>query len=136
MDIDYEELLATAKRAAREAGILAQELQNKTVPKKWKGRRDVVNSNILKVQDHIIENILSDYPDHAILSEELEDTPDPESEFLWTVDPIDGSLNYVRGIPFYAIAIGFRHQGTHRIGVVYDPNRDELFHGLTILSGA
>lgn len=82
------------------------------------------------MQDLIIENILSDYPDHAILSEELEEVPDPDSEFLWTVDPIDGSLNYIRGIPFYAITIGFRHKGVHRIGVVYDPNRDELFHAI------
>lgn len=130
MDIDLDKLLETAKKAAREAGALALELRRKTVPKKWKGKRDVVNSNIIKVQDLIIETILGDYPDHAILSEELEEAPNPDSEFLWTVDPIDGSLNYVRGIPFYSIAIGFRHQGTHRVGVVYDPNRDELFHGI------
>lgn len=130
MDLDLEKILGTAKRATREAGALALELQSKTVPTIWKGNRDVYNSNIIKVQDLIIEIILNDYPDHAILSEELKDVPDPDSEFLWTIDPIDGSLNYVSGIPFYAIVIGFQHKGTHRVCVVYDPNRDELFHAI------
>ena len=128
--MDENRLLETATRAAREAGQLALAQLGDPGRVTWKGARDVVTPGILKAQDRILEIIRQEFPGQAILSEELAETPDPQAESLWIVDPLDGSLNYMRGIPFFSISIGFRHNGLHRLGVVYDPCRDELFHAV------
>lgn len=130
--MDQEWLLETAIRAAREGGQLAMEGLGRPGNVKWKGSQDVVTASTLKVQERILEIIHQEFPDHdhAVLSEELDEAPDPDAESLWIIDPIDGSLNYMKGIPFFAIAIGFRQKGIYRLGVVYDPCRDELFHAL------
>jgi myo-inositol-1(or 4)-monophosphatase len=130
--MDQERLLETAVRAAREGGQLALEGLGRPGNIKWKGSQDVVTASTLAVQERILEVIRREFPDpdHAILSEELDEAPDLDAELLWIIDPIDGSLNYMKGIPFFAIAIGFRQKGIYRMGVVYDPCRDELFHAL------
>jgi len=128
--MDYDQVLDTAIRAAREGGRLALEGLNKPGPIKWKGGRDIVTPSILEAQTRITETIRAGFPDHPILSEESDATPDLRSESMWFVDPLDGSLNYMKGIPLFSVSVGFRHKGLHRVGVVYDPNRDELFHAV------
>lgn len=130
--MDQKRLLETAVRAAREGGQLALEGLGRPGNVKWKGSQDVVTASTLAVQARILEVIRQEFPDHdhAVLSEELDEAPDPDAELLWIIDPIDGSLNYMKGIPFFAIAIGFRQKGIYRLGVVYDPCRDELFQAL------
>ena len=128
--MDEDQLLETATRAVREGGRLALERLGNPGRVNWKGSRDVVTPGTLQAQERILEIIRQEFPDHAILSEELAEAPDPNAELLWIVDPIDGSLNYVRGIPFFAVAVGFRQKGAYQVGVVYDPCRDELFHAV------
>jgi myo-inositol-1(or 4)-monophosphatase len=128
--MDEDRLLETATRAARAAGQVALQGLGKPGRITWKGYKDIVTPNMLQAQEQIIETIRQDYPDHALLSEELAETPDPQAESLWIIDPVDGSLNYMKGIPVFAVAIGFRHKGIYRLGVVYDPCRDELFHAI------
>lgn len=77
------------------------------------------------------------YPDHVILGEEsVEPGPDAsiraleklqDEEFLWIIDPIDGTTNFVHGFPFFCVSIALAHRGEIVAGVVYDPLRDELF---------
>lgn len=126
--MNEEHLLETAIRAAQEGGQLALEHLGQPGRVKWKGAQDVVTAGTLVVQERIVQIIHQEFPEHAILSEELDERPDPEAESLWIIDPIDGSLNYMQGIPFFAVAVGFRHKNVYRVGVVYDPGRDELFH--------
>lgn len=128
--MDQAQLLDTAIRAAREGGQQALEHYRKRGRITWKGNRDVVTAGTLAAQSRILEIIRAEFPEHAILSEELDEVPDPDAETLWIIDPIDGSLNYIRGLPFFAVAVGFRDKGLHRFGVVYDPLRDELFHAV------
>lgn len=128
--MDEDGLLETATRAARAAGQVALQGLGKPGRITWKGYQDIVTPNMLQAQEQIIEAIRHDYPDHAILSEELAEAPDPQAESLWIIDPVDGSLNYMKGIPLFAVAIGFRQKGIYRLGVVYDPCRDELFHAI------
>lgn len=128
--MDQERLLETAIYAAREGGQLALEGLGRAGPVKWKRSQDVVTPTTMAVQARIVEIIRQEFPEHAILSEELAEAPDPEAEFLWIIDPIDGSLNYIQGIPFFAVAIGLRQKNIYRLGVVYDPCRDELFQAL------
>lgn len=74
----------------------------------------------------IVAAIRERYPDHAILAEEGHGV-EQASEYLWVVDPLDGTVNYAHGFPIFAVSIAVRHHGETIIGVVYDPLRDELF---------
>jgi myo-inositol-1(or 4)-monophosphatase len=81
--------------------------------------------------------ILTHFPHHSILGEEgVEPGPAAsekavaelkDEEYLWIVDPLDGTTNFVHGFPFYAVSIALAHRGEVIVGVVYDPSRDELF---------
>jgi myo-inositol-1(or 4)-monophosphatase len=128
--MDQDRLLETAVRAARKGGQIALEGLGRPGPIQWKGAQDVRTPTTLAVQEAIIEIIRQEFPEHAILSEELAEQPDPQAEFLWIIDPIDGSLNYIKGIPFFAVSIGLRQKNIYRLGVIYDPCRDELFQAL------
>ncbi len=105
---------------------------------KWKGDRDVVSEASLQVQEAIVSTLLAEFPHSEILAEEgPEDAPLPvDAEHLWIVDPICGSLNFVQGIPYFAVSIALRSEGSIRAGVVYDPCHDELFEATTEASAA
>ena len=83
----------------------------------------------MAVQDAIREVIFSACPEDAFLGEEgpQDEVLPVAAERLWIVDPIDGSSNYLRGLPCFAISIGYRDANGFRVGVVLDPSRDELF---------
>ena len=99
----------------------------------WKGPRDVTSEAALEVQEAITATLLAEFPDAAVFAEEgPEDAPIPvDAEHLWIVDPICGSLNYVQGIPHFAVSIALRTAGTIRVGVVYNPCTGELFEATT-----
>jgi myo-inositol-1(or 4)-monophosphatase len=91
-----------------------------------------------KGSEKLIRNlIMTHFPDHSILGEEgVEPGPEAsakalqamsEEEYLWIVDPIDGTTNFVHGFPFFSVSIALAHKGEIIVGVVYDPSRDELF---------
>ncbi|WP_408015078.1 inositol monophosphatase family protein [Saccharibacillus alkalitolerans] len=81
--------------------------------------------------------ILTHFPDHAILGEESVEPGEEASiralseaqdeEYLWIIDPIDGTTNFVHGFPFYSVSIALAHNGEVILGVIYDPSRDEMF---------
>jgi myo-inositol-1(or 4)-monophosphatase len=124
-----EDTLEVAIRAARTGGQVALARLGKTDYQRWKGHRDVVSGATLEVQDAILTVLKAETPDFGILAEEgPEDEPVPlDAENLWIVDPICGSLNYVQGIPYFAVSIALRANGAIRVGAVYDPCRDEMF---------
>ncbi len=122
----------TAKTAARRAGqtLLAMRAQ---ISIQEKGLFDLVTEADKAAQQVIEETVLGAYLDHQFLGEE---TPEEKRDGivsgdapLWVVDPLDGTTNYVHGYPAYAVSIGLMHQGVPVLGVVYDPNRDEMFAG-------
>lgn len=91
-----------------------------------------------KGSERMIRNLIgTHFPQHSFLGEEgVEPGPEAsakalkelsDSEYLWIVDPIDGTTNYVHGFPFYSISIALAYRGQVIVGVVYDPSRDELF---------
>jgi myo-inositol-1(or 4)-monophosphatase len=81
--------------------------------------------------------VLTHFPHHSFLGEEgVKPGPEAsdralksviEAEYLWVVDPIDGTTNFVHGFPFFSVSIALAHKGEVIVGVVYDPMRDELF---------
>lgn len=99
--------------------------------------RDLV-TEVDKGSEKMIRNLIkTHFPHHSILGEEgvapgsaasaeaLKHMQD--HEYLWIVDPIDGTTNFVHGFPFFSVSIALAHRGEIIVGVVYDPNRDELF---------
>jgi myo-inositol-1(or 4)-monophosphatase len=86
----------------------------------------------------MIRNLIAThFPNHSFLGEEgVEPGPEAsakaleemgDAEYLWIVDPVDGTTNYVHGFPFYSVSIALAYRGQVIVGVVYDPSRDELF---------
>ena len=118
-----------AGRAAFRAGRLALARLGDPGYLSWKGQRDVVTGAVMDVQSSILETLRRECPGDAILAEEgpEDEALAVDAERLWIVDPICGSLNFARGIPFFAISLALRVEGRLRVGVVYDPVRDETF---------
>jgi myo-inositol-1(or 4)-monophosphatase len=127
--VDDAARLEVAMRVARAAGEIARQHIGDPLYISLKGRRDLLVGASLKVQDAIKATLATDCPEDAFLGEEgPDDEPLPvNAERLWIVDPIDGSINYFRGLPAYAISLGYRDANGFKVGVVYDPSRDELF---------
>lgn len=123
-------ILETAIRAAKAGGQLARERLGQPGYKKWKGPGDLLVEAVLEIQDRILETIRAEFPDHPILAEESDTPVDTQDDPLWIIDPLDGSLNFFHGIPSFSISIGYRARGVYRVGVVYDPCRDELFQAV------
>lgn len=109
----------------------AANVQIKTTP------HDLV-TEVDKGAETLIRNLIQTYfPTHAILGEEGV-APGAEAsrlalesvggaEYVWVVDPIDGTTNFIHGLPYYSVSIALAHRGEVIVGVVYDPSRDELF---------
>jgi myo-inositol-1(or 4)-monophosphatase len=133
-------MLNVAVRAARRAGriINRASLDLDTVKVARKQRNDFVTEVDQASEQAIIETLLSAYPGHAILAEESghtaggqqrEGRPEQvrEAENIWIIDPLDGTTNFIHGLPQYAISIALMQRGSITQALVYDPNRDELF---------
>jgi myo-inositol-1(or 4)-monophosphatase len=120
-------LLNVAVMAARRGGDTLIRSLNKLdkVKVELKGRNDFVSEVDRAAERAVIETILKHYPDHAILAEES--GAQGESEFLWVIDPLDGTTNYLHGFPVFAVSVGLMQNGRLEHGCVYDPMRQELF---------
>jgi len=122
-------VLNFAIQTARDAGaILADRLGRAQISNK--GDIDLVTEADLASEKLIIERIRSHYPRHAILAEESgasEELNAGKSEWKWIIDPLDGTTNYAHGYPCFCVSIGLERAGIVEVGVIYDPNRDELF---------
>ncbi|TKB44517.1 inositol-1-monophosphatase [Thalassotalea mangrovi] len=122
-------MLNIAVRAARSAGNVISRAfeQLDKVEVEAKGSNDFV-TNIDKQAENIIKDIiLKSYPDHAIIGEESGLTAGKDSDYQWIIDPLDGTTNFVRGIPHFAVSIALKVKGKLDQAVVYDPIRGELF---------
>ena len=91
-----------------------------------KGPGDFVTASDKKVEKIIIEELQKARPDYSILSEEVGEINKDES-FRWIIDPIDGTANFLHGIPHFAISIGLEHNKEIICGIIYDPIKDEMF---------
>ncbi len=119
-------MLQTAIEAARRAGqvIAGQYPAGRAIT--VKGYRDIVTEADTAAETVILDLIRERFPDHAILSEEAGGDGIGDG-YTWVVDPLDGTTNYARHVPAFAVSIGVLERGEPVIGVVYDPLRDQLF---------
>ncbi|MGB1141016.1 MAG: inositol monophosphatase family protein [Halioglobus sp.] len=124
-----EPMINIALRAARKAGenIVRASDDLDRVEVIAKGVNDFVSEVDMKAEQDITYHLQKAYPDHAILGEEGGLTGDEDAEYLWIIDPLDGTTNFVRGIPHYGISIACLHRGKLEHAVVVDPVRREEF---------
>ena len=120
-------MLNIAIRAARTAGsvIIRQADRVDGLKIDTKGINDFVTAVDRQAETIIIDTITKAYPHHAILAEES-GRRDGE-EYLWIIDPLDGTTNYLHGFPQYCVSIAVTRHGRTEHGVVFDPLRQELF---------
>lgn len=120
-------MLNIAIRAARSAGDLILHSSDNVGQLRidQKGKNDYASEVDRMAEREIITIIKSAYPDHAILAEES--GQHKGNDFVWVIDPLDGTTNFLHGFPQYAVSIALKHKGRLEVGVVYDPLRDELF---------
>tara|TARA_Y100000590_G_scaffold397706_1_gene479433 strand:+ start:1636 stop:2421 length:786 start_codon:yes stop_codon:yes gene_type:complete len=91
-----------------------------------KGPGDFVTATDKKVEKIIIEELQKARPNYSILSEEVGQIQN-DDEFRWVIDPIDGTANFLHGIPHFAISIGLEQDKEIICGIIYDPIKDEMF---------
>ena len=115
-------------RAAHAAGdhILKYVDRVQDIPVNSKGRNDFVSEVDKQAERIIIDTLLKAYPKHSILAEES-GTHLQEQEFLWVIDPLDGTTNFLHGFPQFAVSIALKFRGELDQAVIYDPLRQELF---------
>ena len=137
MDFDLSRALSVAEAAARDAGELIVE---------WIGRpretaaksspHDLVTEVDKACQQRIEQRLMAEFPKSSFLGEESvapgaaaaeRAVSDADQALLWVVDPIDGTLNFIQGIPLCVVSIGLVVEGAPALGVIYDPVRDEMF---------
>jgi len=121
-------MLNTATAAALKAGKLihlqTQRLDEVAYDKKE--RNDFVSDVDRAAEAEIVSALKRAYPDHGIIGEEGS-AINPDSDFQWIVDPLDGTTNFLYGIPHFAVSIAMTYKGRLVHGVIYDPTLDELF---------
>jgi myo-inositol-1(or 4)-monophosphatase len=123
-------MLNIAVKAARAAGAIinraALDLDLLKVARK--GPNDFVSEVDQAAEQAIIDILLEAYPGHGILAEETgRERGAADSEYLWIIDPLDGTTNFLHGFPVYAVSIALTHRGQVQQAVVYDPTRNDLF---------
>ena len=91
-----------------------------------KGDFDLVTEADRASEKLIVERLKARFPDHGILAEEGSGHESP-SEYRWYVDPLDGTTNFAHGYPVYNVTLALEKAGELIAGVIFDPNRDELF---------
>lgn len=120
-------LLNIAIKAARKAGDLIV----RSIPRldaiqvQTKGRNDFVSEIDRQAEQEIIATIRAFHPDHAFLAEESGRSGN--SEFVWIIDPLDGTTNFLHGFPTFCVSIALERRGRLEQAVIYDPMRQELF---------
>jgi myo-inositol-1(or 4)-monophosphatase len=120
-------LVNIAVKAARQAGdIIVRHMdQVGTIDVASKQRNDFVSEVDHMAEEAIISTIRRHHRDHAFLAEESGEQGD--SEYVWIIDPLDGTTNFLHGFPVFAVSIACQYRGRIEHGVIYDPVRQELF---------
>jgi len=127
-DINGRMLFATA--LARRGGELGlqyfRDLDTLTIESK--GHQDLVSEADREVETFIRRELAAKYPDDGIVGEEHAAVPS-RSRYTWVIDPIDGTANFVRGIPAWCVVVACAKDGVTELGVIHEPSTGETFHG-------
>lgn len=118
--------LVFMKELAVEAGRIGMRYFGR-VSRRFKPDRTIVTEADLEIDHYLVERIRSRYPRHSVLAEETSTTIDKSSDYVWAIDPVDGTQAFSSHLPTWAISIGFLEQGIPTLGVVYLPVLEDLY---------
>jgi myo-inositol-1(or 4)-monophosphatase len=128
-----------ASSIAREAGALLLTFTAETKNVRKKGAVNLVTEADIASQELIVSRLKEAFPSHSVLAEEDDSPgvrpqnqdfvkgPDPRPEYLWIIDPLDGTTNYSHAYPVFGVSIALSVKGQIAVGVVFNPNSGELF---------
>ena len=121
---------AAAQQVALKAGELARDLFAKrdSLIVENKGAQNFVSRADRSIEEFIASKLAAAFPGDAFLGEESAPSFRGMPEHIWVVDPIDGTHNFLRGLRYYCVSIAYAEAGETELGVVYDPEHDEMFH--------
>ncbi len=123
-----EEYLSVALQAALQAGNhLRHGIEREFVVETKPGKHNFVTEYDKSAEKKILDIILTRFPNHRILAEESGEIQTAKSDVTWIIDPLDGTLNFLRRIPIFCVSIGVAIQEKVVIGVIYQPITQELF---------
>ena len=130
----FDQELVFAQDLAVRAGAVLMDRYERLEQIDYKSARDVVTEADHLSEELILGAIRADYPADAILAEETGEhralageAPTSGRGRVWIVDPLDGTINYANGIPYFCVAIGLVEDGRPVVGVIHDPSRGETF---------
>ncbi|MGH0038039.1 MAG: inositol monophosphatase family protein [Myxococcota bacterium] len=126
-----DEILELATGLAREAGAIQRERYETDLRVQTKSESiDLVTEVDKRCEAMIVGELERRRPHDAILAEEGGGLDREGAEWRWVIDPLDGTTNYAHGYPRFCVSIGVEHRDQRRVGVVYDPLLDELYHAV------
>jgi myo-inositol-1(or 4)-monophosphatase len=120
------ELVPAISEIAREAGALLMGYFHRRVKIEYKGDVDLVTEADRQSEALILSRIREQWPSHDVMGEEGSRIQ-TGSDYLWYIDPLDGTTNFAHGFPVFCVSLALQHKGKRIAGVVYDPTRNELF---------
>lgn len=124
-----EPMLTIALKAARKAGELIERSFERldTITIEEKGRNDYVSEVDRKSEQEIIYHLSKAYPDHSFIGEETGTSGKAGSDYEWIIDPLDGTTNFIHGIPQFSVSIACKYRGQLEHAIVLDPIKREEF---------
>lgn len=127
--VDNQKYLKTAVEAAEQSAKIFRSFfgKPKSVKIKNDDPRDLVTEIDKKIEARIRKIILQKFPGHKIIGEEFGSQKFSKNDMVWAIDPVDGTTNYIQGLPICCISIGLWQNNTPLIGVVYNPILSQLF---------
>ncbi|NKB53428.1 MAG: inositol monophosphatase [Rhizobiaceae bacterium] len=132
LDVEIDQRLLLAKSLASEAGEMAQKFFESLgeLEIQSKGVQDMVSNADLEVETFVRKKLAEAFPLDGIVGEEHENV-DSQSGFTWVIDPIDGTANFVAGIPAWCVILACVHEDQTKVAAIYEPCHDELFWAAT-----
>jgi len=127
--MDYRKLCEKTCMIAREAGqyVMNERKMLKSTDIQNKGLHDFVTYVDRSSEQMIIERLTAILPESTFLAEESVANPEL-SDLMWIIDPLDGTTNYIHGVPLYTVSIALMHRNELVVGVIYEPNLDECYY--------
>ncbi|MFQ5607857.1 MAG: inositol monophosphatase family protein, partial [Candidatus Zixiibacteriota bacterium] len=123
---ELDALALFARDMAHEAGDVLRRGSSRPRNVSKKGKIDLVTNVDLASESLIVGRIKKRFPEHGILAEE-NTSKKTESPFRWLIDPLDGTVNFAHGYPHFCVSIALEYRNATRVGVVFDPLRNEMF---------
>lgn len=127
MNLENKNFLEVASNLAKTAGKLCLELQNNLGDVHYKSKKDVVTKADLASEKLIVEGLQKAFPSHSIRTEEAGVIEGADNRYRWIIDPVDGTVNFSRGIPLWGISVALHFENKPLVAVVFLPRLDELF---------